>query len=81
MPGPLAAARGEVIGTIVGDTKTANDPSVFRDAVPTNLIVQFNVLAYSKSAAMTLEIPAVGTVCQGTDLPNANLAIIAILAY
>jgi hypothetical protein len=53
-PGPFAEERGVPKGTIIGDTKTANEPSLFNDAVPTNLIVLFKILAYSKSIAPTL---------------------------
>ena len=46
---------------MVGETKTANVPSLFTVAVPTSLIVLFSVLAYSKSTSVTLDMPAVGT--------------------
>jgi hypothetical protein len=55
-PGPLALARGDPTGTIVGDTKTAREPSGFLEAVPTSLMVQRRILAYSKSTAEMLEI-------------------------
>ena len=56
------------VHTIVGDTKTAKEPSLFLDAVPTSLIVLFIVLAYSKSTSVTFEIPAVGTFFVSIDL-------------
>lgn len=40
-------------GTIMGDTNTARDPSLLREAVPNSLIVLRRILAYSKSTAAT----------------------------
>ena len=68
----LADDSGVPNGTIIGETKTANEPSVFKLAVPTSLMVDLSNLAYSKSTASTLLMPAVGTVSHGTVLPNAN---------
>mmetsp|Transcript_6400 Transcript_6400/g.14151 ORF Transcript_6400/g.14151 Transcript_6400/m.14151 type:complete len:207 (-) Transcript_6400:368-988(-) len=79
-PGPLADARELPIGTIVGETNTASVPSGFLFAVPTSLIVQRRILAYSKSTAEMDDIPVVGTVAKGTVLPKANLAKRAIFA-
>ena len=79
-PGPFALANGLFNGTILGATNTAKEPSAFCTAVPTNLIVDFKVLAYSKSTEVIFEMPVVGTVSHGTVLPNANLARRAIFA-
>ena len=52
-PGPLADDKAVPKGTIIGDTNTAREPSLLRDAVPTNLMVLLKILAYSKSTAPT----------------------------
>ena len=79
LPGPLALLSGLFKDTIDGDTKTAKDPSsVLRVAVPISLIVFFNIFAYSKSIAVILDIPLVGTVVVGIVFPNANFANIFI---
>ena len=52
-PGPLAEDKAVPRGTIMGDTKTAREPSLLRDAVPTNLMVLRKIFAYSKSTAPT----------------------------
>ena len=52
-PGPFAEDKAVPKGTIIGDTNTARDPSLLREAVPTNLIVLLKIFAYSKSTAPT----------------------------
>ena len=79
-PGPLADASGLLRGTTTGLTYTAKVPSVFLDAVPTSFIVDFKIPAYSKSTAVSLEIPTVGTVSQGTVLPKQSFASRLIFA-
>lgn len=78
LPGPLAAASGLLSGTIVGDTNTdkARVPSslVATTAVPSSLIVLRRIFAYSKSTAVILEMPVVGTLGTETVLPKASLA-------
>jgi len=79
LPGPLAEASGLLNGTIVGDTNTDNalEPSSFSatTAVPSSLIVLRKILAYSKSTAVIVEIPVVGTLGTEMVLPNASLAV------
>ena len=55
LPGPLALERAVPKGTIMGETNTAKEPSLFKEAVPTSLIVLRRILAYSKSTAPTWE--------------------------
>ncbi len=44
-PGPLAVLSGLVNDTMVGDTKTAREPSEFNPAVPNSLMVLFMLRA------------------------------------
>lgn len=88
MPAAFADARGLVSGTIAGDTNTDSFAALAEPAaagvdiaVPSNLIVQRRILAYSKSTAVIFEMPAVGTVQTGTVLPNASLAVGAKTCY
>lgn len=80
LPGPLAEASGLVSGTIVGDTNTEIDGGASSEvfaantAVPSSLMVLRRILAYSKSTAAILEMPAVGTVLTGMVFPYASLA-------
>ena len=55
LPGPLALERAVPKGTIMGETNTAKEPSLFKEAVPTSLIVLRRIFAYSKSTAPTWE--------------------------
>lgn len=61
-PGPLAEAMGWCRGTMTGDTNTDNlFPSGDSIAVPSNLMVERIILAYSKSTFVKLEMPWHGT--------------------
>ena len=69
LPGPLAVANGDDLGTTIGETYTAIDPSGFLLAAPRSLIEDFNKAAYSKSTEVILEIPLIGTVVTSIFLP------------
>lgn len=57
-PGPLAEAMGCLRGTNTGDTKTDSlSPSEESMAVPSSLMVERIILAYSKSTAVKDEMP------------------------
>lgn len=57
-PGPLAEAMGCWSGTSTGDTKTDSlPPSSESMAVPSSLMVERIILAYSKSTDVRDEIP------------------------
>lgn len=57
-PGPLAEAMGCFSGTNTGDTKTDSlSPSAESMAVPSSLMVERIILAYSKSTDVRDEMP------------------------
>lgn len=57
-PGPLVEAMGCDRGTSTGDTNTDSfAPSEDTMAVPKSLIVDFIILAYSKSTFVRVDIP------------------------
>lgn len=57
-PGPLAEAMGCLSGTSTGDTKTDSfSPSSESMAVPSSLMVERIILAYSKSTDVRDEMP------------------------
>lgn len=57
-PGPLAEAMGCLRGTSTGDTKTDSfSPSAESMAVPSSLMVERIIFAYSKSTDVKDEMP------------------------
>ena len=69
LPGPLAVANGDDLGTTIGETYTAMEPSGFLLAAPRSLIEEFRRAAYSKSTEVILEIPLIGTVVTSMVFP------------